>query len=179
MTDKRTVIARSMVRPVRDGEPNPRAVAESRSSAGIQGSEETGESFRGDSFQPKPEVDSETSLQLDLLSEMMNSSMPTVDKTEFDPNDHIGLQFIRRDNAGLAVSTKVVEVDDETGKVLLEFVHGGYEWVMPNIVQEALLSRVCDDDGSGFHSFKKVLNHKTEPGGRIMVELLWDTDEVT
>jgi len=178
LTDKGSVIARSLVRAVEEYEVNPRAIHESSGNDGFQGSGETGESFRGDSFKTPTEGDSDPALELDLLSEITNSAMPLIDKTEFQVSDHIGLEFVRKDPAGVPVKTKVIEVDDETGKALLEYVHGNYEWVMPNVVQEALLSRACDDDGQGFHSFKKVLCHK-KMNQALWVELLWDNNEVT
>lgn len=177
-TEQGTVLARSLVRPVEDKEINKRAPLNSGDHDEIPG-----ESFRGDNYDIKPELDD---FKLDMLSELANSNMPTVEKTEyspespgFDPNNHLGMQFIRKDQAGVPTKTTVTEVDEETGKVLLEYIHGNYEWVMPNIVQEAIISRAYDDDGQAFHSFKKIINHRTESQGKIMVEVLWDNDEVS
>ena len=35
--------------------------------------------------------------------------------------------------------------DKETGRILLEYIHGQMEWVEPNILKEALLLHTDDD----------------------------------
>ena len=70
-----------------------------------------------------------------------------------------------------------MEVDPDDGRVLLEYANSELEWVEPNVVQEALLSR--GDQGAAFFTFSKILNHRTGPQGRIEVEVLWDTNEAT
>ena len=115
----------------------------------------------------------------DLLSELVKVPAQEIDpsRTYFDANGHIGLEFLRKNPQGVPSKTKVMEVDDETGKVLLEYVNGGLEWVEPNIIQEALLSK---DQGDGdFYTFDKILNHRTLPGGKIEIEVLWDNGEVS
>ena len=79
----------------------------------------------------------------------------------------------------MPTKTKVIEVDEDTGKVMLEYVHGGLELVEPNIIQEALLSKNQGDDMDGFWTFSKVLNHRTVENGKIEVELLWDIGETS
>eukprot|EP00957_Ditylum_brightwellii_P103051 7853363-Ditylum_brightwellii.AAC.1 len=71
--------------------------------------------------------------------------MHVLDPTEvgnisFDTNEHIGFEFIRKDKREVPIKTKVLEVDEDTGKVLLEYVHGGFELVEANAIQKALLS---------------------------------------
>ena len=89
----------------------------------------------------------------------------------------IGATFIREDDRQVPTKTTVMEVDEDTGKLLLEYANGTLEWVQPNVVQEALLSR--EDEGAGLYTFKKILNHRTTSNGKVEVEVLWDTDEVT
>ena len=81
---------------------------------------------------------------LDLLSDLAISSPPEIDLSNingFDATKHVGEQFVREDKQQILTETKIIEVDDDTGKILLEYIHGGLEWVEPNVVQEALLSR--------------------------------------
>eukprot|EP00957_Ditylum_brightwellii_P069258 5257825-Ditylum_brightwellii.AAC.1 len=75
--------------------------------------------------------------------------MPVVDPSEingFDVTEHIGFEFVCNDKHKVPTKTKVIEVDEDTGKVLLEYIHGGLELVEPNIFQEALLSRTQQED---------------------------------
>ena len=53
----------------------------------------------------------------------------------------------------------MIEVDEDTGKVMLEYIHGGLEWVEPDIIQEALLARGNNNSADNLYSFTKVLNH--------------------
>ena len=39
--------------------------------------------------------------------------------------------------------------------------------------------RSREDEGAGLYTFKKILNHRTTSNGKVEVEVLWDTDEVT
>ena len=66
----------------------------------------------------------------------------------------------------------------ETGHVLLEYVHGQTEWVEPNILQEALLSREANEDGTDLWTFSTVLDHKTE-NKQVHVKIQWDNGDVT
>eukprot|EP00957_Ditylum_brightwellii_P181018 13790272-Ditylum_brightwellii.AAC.1 len=80
---------------------------------------------------------------LDILLDLVNSPMPVVDPSEingFDATEHIGFEFVCKDKRKVPTKTKVIEVDKDTGTVLLEYVHGGLELVEPNIIQEDLLS---------------------------------------
>eukprot|EP00957_Ditylum_brightwellii_P041687 3157274-Ditylum_brightwellii.AAC.1 len=74
------------------------------------------------------------------------------------------------DKCKVPTKTKVIEVDKDTGKVLLEYVHGGLELVEPNILQEALLSRTQQEDEDYLWSFSKIINHRTVTNGKIEVE---------
>ena len=71
----------------------------------------------------------------------------------------------------------MIEVDADTGRVMLEYAHGGLEWVEPNIIQEALLSR--EDAGVEMWTFEKILQHRTGDHGRLEVQVLWDNGEVS
>eukprot|EP00957_Ditylum_brightwellii_P147392 11223810-Ditylum_brightwellii.AAC.1 len=60
-----------------------------------------------------------SNLQLDLLSDLVNSPTPTVDSTNincFNPNDHIGMEFIHMDKKGIPTKVTIMEVNEETGK---------------------------------------------------------------
>ena len=45
----------------------------------------------------------------------------------------------------IPTKSEVIEVDKETEKLIIEYVHGGYEWVESNIIQEVLLSKKQGD----------------------------------
>eukprot|EP00957_Ditylum_brightwellii_P206738 15349748-Ditylum_brightwellii.AAC.1 len=77
----------------------------------------------------------------------------------FGTNDHIGFEFIYKDK--YEVPKKVIGVNKATGKLLLEYVHGGLELVDANTIQEALLSRNQREDADGPWAFSKVLDHRT------------------
>ena len=72
----------------------------------------------------------------------------------------------------------VIDVDKETGRILLEYVHGQVEWVEPNILQEALLSHADNDDSSNLWAFSMVLDHKTE-NNQVQVQIKWDNSDIT
>eukprot|EP00957_Ditylum_brightwellii_P096029 7316208-Ditylum_brightwellii.AAC.1 len=72
-----------------------------------------------------------------------------------------------------------MEVDEKTGKLILEYIHGNLEVVESNIIQEALLSREQHDDDNGMWTFSKILDHRTEDKGKIKVEVLWDNGETS
>ena len=91
--------------------------------------------------------------ELGLLTELGGPSM------EVDPTDFMRFTFITPDNRGVPTKTTVVEVDEEMGKILIEYAHGQEEWVLPNIIQEAMLSR--EDDGAGLWTFKEILAHRS------------------
>eukprot|EP00957_Ditylum_brightwellii_P062054 4708953-Ditylum_brightwellii.AAC.1 len=59
---------------------------------------------------------------LDLLLDLVNSPMPGVDPSEIndvDATEHIGFDFVHKDKHKVPTKTKVIEVDEDTGKVLL------------------------------------------------------------
>eukprot|EP00957_Ditylum_brightwellii_P152649 11619405-Ditylum_brightwellii.AAC.1 len=74
------------------------------------------------------------------------------------------------DKKGVPTKATIMEVNEETGKVILKYIHGGLEVVEPNIIQEALLSREQHDDANETWTFSKILNHRTEDKGKIEVE---------
>ena len=90
----------------------------------------------------------------------------------------MGYTFVREDKQSVPTKTSVVEVDEDTGRVLLEYVSGELEWVEPNIVQEAILSN-AENDGEGFYTFTEILSHKKGPNNRLELEILWDNGDVS
>ena len=93
-------------------------------------------------------------------------------------NTSVSYSFVRADAHDIPHKTTVIDVDEETGRVLLEYVHGQTEWVEPNILQEALLSRDANDDGTNLWTFSTVLDHKTE-NNQVQVKIQWDNGDVT
>ena len=67
---------------------------------------------------------------------------------DFDPVPYLGFSFVCVDTHGIPHQTMVIDVDKETGHILLEYIHGQVEWVEPNILQEALLSHADNDNGN-------------------------------
>ena len=136
LADNKQVLARSLVRPVEDSEinhccPNSREI--------LDPAVEDIEGSKTEKGQPK----------LDFLSNIVKSPTPEVDVTKinsFNVQDHIGLEFVRKDQRDVLCKTKVIEVDKDTGKIMLEYIHGGLEFVDANIIQEALLLRDQDED---------------------------------
>eukprot|EP00957_Ditylum_brightwellii_P103265 7870580-Ditylum_brightwellii.AAC.1 len=171
LADNQQVLACSLVHPVNDAEINPHTLdsGESKDQAVVE--------IEGS----KPEKKS-TLPSLDLLLEMVNSPMPEFDPSDidgFDASKHIGLEFIRKDKYEVPTKAKVIEVDDETGKVMLEYIHGGLEVVGLNIIQESFLSKAQQDDADGFWMFSKVLNYCVVSNGKIEVEIIWNNGEVS
>ena len=126
------MLARSLVRPVDEKDKNKRVSFDDTDDNSVVGE------VVGSKTSDKNE------LELDLLTEMVNSNTPEVDITTvngFDANDHVGMEFVKKDKRDVPTKVTVVKVDKDTGKVLLEYIHGGLELVSPNIIQEALLSR--------------------------------------
>jgi len=111
------------------------------------------------------------SVDFDLMSELSGGHSDA-----FDPLDVIGASFIRNNTRGIPMKATVVECDEETGKVLLEYAYGAQEWVEPNLVQEALLSQ--EDNDANMWTFSEVLGHRQE-GNQTMVEIQWDNGEVS
>ena len=167
LADNKQVLARSLIRPITDQEqnlrvPQPGEILD-KDVAQVEGS-------------PPPAP------ALDLLSEIVNSPTPTFDPTNingFNPNDHLGMEFIHMDKQGIPTKATIMEVDEETGKVILEYIHGGLEVVEPNIIQEALLSREQNDNDNGMWTFSKILDHRTAEQGKIELEVLWDNGETS
>ena len=111
---------------------------------------------------------------LDLMSDLVGGSL------DFDPIPHLGYSFVHADTNGIPHMTMVIDVDEETGHILLEYLHGQVKWVEPNILQEALLSHADDDDSSNLWTFSMVLNHKTENNKvQVQVQIKWDNGNIT
>eukprot|EP00957_Ditylum_brightwellii_P044396 3369313-Ditylum_brightwellii.AAC.1 len=89
------------------------------------------------------------------------------------------MEFIHMDKRGIPTKATIMEVDEETGKVILEYIHGGLEVVEPNIIQEALLSREQSDDDNGLWTFSKILAHRTAEQGNIDAYMLLDNGETS
>ena len=115
----------------------------------------------------------ESQVQFDLHSEIQNAK-----PSDFDPTLVIGASFVRKDMREVPSKTTVMEVDEDSGKILLEYAHGELKWVQPNVVQEALLERSEAIDAN-LHTFTKILDHRSGYQGRTEVQVQWDTDEVT
>ena len=97
---------------------------------------------------------------------------------DFDPIPYLGYSFVRADAHDIPHKTTVINVDKETGRVLLEYVHRQTEWVESNILQEALLSQEANDDSTNLWTFNTVLDHKTE-NNQVHVKIQWDNNDVT
>lgn len=77
-------------------------------------------------------------LLLALLSEMTNGHSPEIDITKNDgfiTKDHIGFEFIMNDIRNISTKSRVIEVDKETVKRMIKYVHGGYKCIEPNIIK--------------------------------------------
>lgn len=137
--------------------------------------------------------DQETNWRLDLLSDYMAKHNPNEDvmvditsvngaatpSNNFDPNQHIGLQFVHTDKNNVPTRTKVVEVNEDTRKLMIKYIHGGLEMVDLNIIQEALLSKEQLEGGDALWVFDKILNYRTIDHDRVEVEVLWDNGETS
>ena len=167
LTENKQVLARSLVCPADTPEKNQRVLEPGEPTDPVL------REIEGSEIEGSPPQEP----QLDLLSDLVNSPMPVFDPTEFEAKDHIGFEFVHTDKQEIPTKAKVIEIDEDTGKALLEYVHGGLEYVEPNIIQEALLSAQQMEDGEGFWTFSKVLGHQTAENGRIEVEVLWDNGE--
>ena len=165
LTEGNQVLARSLVRLVEEFEENKRC-------------REPGETL--DDSVKEVEGSQDSKIKLDLLSELVNSHTPEVDITEIDGlKDHIGFEFVRKDSREVPTKAKVIEIDEDTGRVMLEYIHGGLEWVDPNVIQEALISQFQEGNETKIYSFKKILGHRTVSNGKSEVEVLWDDGEAT
>ena len=64
----------------------------------------------------------------DLMSDLVGGS------ADFDPVAYLGYSFVCADTHCIPHKTTVIDVDEETGHILLEYIHGETEWVEPNIL---------------------------------------------
>ena len=111
---------------------------------------------------------------LKLLSKTTNKSTPESNITEIDgfiSKDHIGFKFIKKNVRKFPAKSKVIDIDEEIDKGMIQYVHRGYEWVEPNIIQKALLYMEQDDFDGDFFTFGRILNQCTVDS-KIEVELL-------
>ena len=88
------------------------------------------------------------STTLDLRSDLVGGS------ADFDPVPHLGYSFVHADTNGILHQIMVINVYEETGCILLEYVHGQVECVEP------------------------VLDHKTE-NNQVQVQIKWDNGDIT
>eukprot|EP00957_Ditylum_brightwellii_P150700 11474315-Ditylum_brightwellii.AAC.1 len=98
--ENKQVLAYSLVRPVDEDKINHQASQSDPTVEEIEGSQQT----------------------LDLLSDLVNSPMPVVDPSKingFDAMEHIGFELVCKDKHDVTTKTKVIEVDEDTGKALL------------------------------------------------------------
>eukprot|EP00957_Ditylum_brightwellii_P091386 6957899-Ditylum_brightwellii.AAC.1 len=89
--------------------------------------------------------------------------MTVVDPSEingFDATKHIGFEFDCKDKCEVPSKTKVIEVDEDTGK-------------------EALISRNQKEDEDYLWTFSKILDHRAVANGEIEVEVLRDNGETS
>ena len=104
LAENETLLARSCVRPLSEAEPNLRA-------EDVDPPDESkSDGFEGRDVKP---------VQLDLHSEIQNAKPP-----DFDPTMVIGATFIREDDRQVPTKTTVMEVDEDTGRLLLEYANG-------------------------------------------------------
>ena len=60
--------------------------------------------------------------------------------------------------------------------MLLEYAHGGKEWVMLNLVQEALL--LMNDQDQDLWAIKRIILHEKKKN-KIMLHVEWDNGDIT
>eukprot|EP00957_Ditylum_brightwellii_P068843 5225678-Ditylum_brightwellii.AAC.1 len=70
------------------------------------------------------------------------------------------MEFIHTDRKGVPTKTTVAEVDADTSKVVLKYIHGRLDIVEPSVIQEALLSKEQGDEGNEMWTFSKILDHR-------------------
>eukprot|EP00957_Ditylum_brightwellii_P107826 8225390-Ditylum_brightwellii.AAC.1 len=102
--ESKQVLACTLVRPVDEQEINHQA------------------SQSGEILDPAVKEVERSQPTLDLLSDLVNSPIPVVDPSEingFDATEHIGFEFLRKDKCKVPTKMEVIEVDVNTGKVLL------------------------------------------------------------
>eukprot|EP00957_Ditylum_brightwellii_P038131 2883497-Ditylum_brightwellii.AAC.2 len=102
LADNKQVLARSLVSLVQENEANKQAPV-------------AGEVLDPDAVEV--EGSGTKDISLNLLLEIVNSLTPVLDPTEvngFQPEQHIGLEFIHKDDKGVPTKATVVEVDEDT-----------------------------------------------------------------
>eukprot|EP00957_Ditylum_brightwellii_P095699 7291744-Ditylum_brightwellii.AAC.1 len=77
------------------------------------------------------------------------------------------MEFIHTDKKGVPTKATVAEVDADTGKVVLEHIHGRLEIVESNVIQEVLLSKEQGDEGDRLWTVSKILEHRMGENGKI------------
>ena len=148
LTEDGQLLARSLVRPLKASEKNKRVENETDGS---------------DSHSNGLEGRQEPTVQLDLHSELQKAR-----PVNFDPTTTLGISFVREDSRNIPTKTTVMEVDEETGRVLLEYTHGDLEWVQLNVIQEALITQ-SEETNRSLHLFKRILDHRSGSYGRTEV----------
>ena len=98
--------------------------------------------------------------ELDLMSDLVGGS------ADFNPIQYLGYSFVHADTDSIPHKTTVINVDKETGRILLEYIHG------------ALISHAANNDGTNLWTFSMVLDHKTE-NNQVHVKIQWDNGDVT
>ena len=89
--------------------------------------------------------ESKSGFDMDLLFELSGVSQPPmIDPKDFNVHEYIRTKCIPPEGAGLSTTCKVVEIDNEMGKTLLEYMSGNYELVMPRVIQEVLMTLMCE-----------------------------------
>ena len=112
LTDKNTVIARSLLRTVEDYKINKRCIPTDSQVNSIVVKD-----------QPKPQQEP----LLALLSKITNKHSLEIDITKINGSiaqDHIGFKFIMNDIRNIPTKSKIIEVDEETGLIIV-YVDGG------------------------------------------------------
>ena len=137
LTSEDQLLAWSVVCTATATEPNQRASTSTESKGSIIAPMEPDTRRKG-----SPTLQNGPTTTLDLMSDLVGGS------ADFNPIPYLRYSFVRADAHDIPHKTTVIDVDEETGRVLLEYVHGQTEWVEPNILQEALLSREANDDGT-------------------------------
>ena len=114
LTEDGQLLARSLVRPLKDSEQNKRV------EIGADSLDSQSNSLEGRQ---------EPTVQLDLHSDLQRAR-----PVNFDPTTVLGVSFVGEDSHNVPTKTTIMEVDEETGKFLLECMHGDLEWVQPNVI---------------------------------------------
>ena len=97
----------------------------------------------------KTELDDKRQSQED--DEIENEKMSTISM-----DDLVGQNLIREFKK-VPTKATVKEYDDETDRLLLEYITGAEEWVAPNIVEEAIQAN--DDESKHLWTYTEILGH--------------------